>query len=84
VLTDSGGLQEEATLLGVPTYTLRYSSERTTTLLHGTNLLLGDDPADIQQIQPERPSAAPAPIPLWDGRAGARIAAALMARLADA
>ena len=43
VLTDSGGLQEETTILGVPCLTLRYNTERPVTITHGTNIMVGPD-----------------------------------------
>ena len=74
VLTDSGGVQEESTALGVRCYTLRPNTERPVTISLGTNVLLGDDPAAILEARPTgRPPMACA-IPLWDGRAGVRIA----------
>jgi UDP-N-acetylglucosamine 2-epimerase (non-hydrolysing) len=77
VLTDSGGIQEETTYLGVPCFTLRANTERPITITAGTNTLLGLDPAAIAQI-PEalakRPAAPPDPPPLWDGQASERIA----------
>jgi UDP-N-acetylglucosamine 2-epimerase (non-hydrolysing) len=77
VLTDSGGIQEETTYLGVPCFTLRANTERPVTVRAGTNTLLGLDPAAIAGIPValETPSGAPTePPPLWDGRASARIA----------
>jgi UDP-N-acetylglucosamine 2-epimerase (non-hydrolysing) len=75
VVTDSGGVQEETTVLGVPCFTLRENTERPVTVTHGTNLVLGLDPSRLAEI-PER-LGAPRPHlvpPLWDGRAGARAA----------
>ena len=79
VLTDSAAVQEETTVLGVPCFTLGRSSERTLTLTHGTNLVLGDDPAEIADLVLGAPAAPPEPIPLWDGGAGRRAAAELLA-----
>jgi UDP-N-acetylglucosamine 2-epimerase (non-hydrolysing) len=77
VLTDSGGIQEETTYLGVPCFTLRDNTERPVTIRAGTNTLLGLDPAAIAGIPralAERPGGTPQPPPLWDGRAAERIA----------
>jgi UDP-N-acetylglucosamine 2-epimerase (non-hydrolysing) len=80
IVTDSGGVQEEASALSVPCYTFRPNTERPVTLLHGTNLLLGDDPADLASVEiPPRDPKGPS-IPLWDGRASERIADVLVAR----
>lgn len=76
VLTDSGGLQEETTVLGVPCLTLRHNTERPITLTEGTNRLVGNDrdrilaaARDILQGEPRR-----LPVPeKWDGRAAERI-----------
>lgn len=77
VLTDSGGIQEETTYLGIPCFTLRDNTERPVTIRAGTNTLLGLDPAAIAGI-PEaltnRPANRPDPPPLWDGHAAERIA----------
>src|SRR5205807_1733592 len=51
VVTDSGGVQEETTCLGVPCYTLRPNTERPITISQGTNVLLGPDPAAIASVQ---------------------------------
>jgi UDP-N-acetylglucosamine 2-epimerase (non-hydrolysing) len=81
VLTDSGGVQEETTVLGVPCLTLRDNTERPITLTEGTNQLVGRDPDRI--VAAARQVLAGPPTPrrpaLWDGRAGQRIAAALLA-----
>jgi UDP-N-acetylglucosamine 2-epimerase (non-hydrolysing) len=77
VLTDSGGIQEETTYLGVPCFTLRANTERPVTVELGTNTLLGLDPGAIGEIPAalaERPSERPEPPPLWDGHAAERIA----------
>jgi UDP-N-acetylglucosamine 2-epimerase (non-hydrolysing) len=77
VLTDSGGIQEETTYLGIPCFTLRANTERPITITAGTNTLLGLDPAAISQIPQalaQRPAERPEPPPLWDGQASQRIA----------
>ena len=76
VLTDSGGVQEETTFLGVPCFTLRATTERPVTTRLGTNVVLGLDPSRISEVvdalgADERPHSVP---PLWDGRASERIA----------
>jgi UDP-N-acetylglucosamine 2-epimerase (non-hydrolysing) len=78
VLTDSGGVQEETSALGVPCFTLRDSTERPVTVELGTNTVLGARPDRIHEIPAlvEGVRTAPA-IPLWDGRAGERAAAAI-------
>lgn len=77
VLTDSGGIQEETTYLGIPCFTLRDNTERPITLTAGTNHLLGLDPATISTIPSALASSSERPVeppPLWDGRASERIA----------
>ncbi len=73
VLTDSGGVQEETSFLGVPCFTLRDATERPVTIRLGTNTLLGLDPSAISRISLERPERRPQ-IPAWDGRAATRVA----------
>ena len=75
VITDSGGVQEETSVLGVPCVTLRTSTERPVTLELGTNILC-PDPDHLRDAVVRQMSARPAEppeIPLWDGRAGRRI-----------
>ncbi len=78
VLTDSGGIQEETTYLGIPCFTLRDNTERPVTIRAGTNTLLGLDPAAIAGIPAALAARggapAPEPPPLWDGHAAERIA----------
>lgn len=75
VLTDSGGIQEETTVLGVPCITLRSNTERPATVTEGTNVLVGSDPQKIAAAWQQAMAAPkPARIPeLWDGRAAGRI-----------
>jgi UDP-N-acetylglucosamine 2-epimerase (non-hydrolysing) len=79
VVTDSGGVQEESSALGVRCYTFRPNTERPVTLTHGTNTLLGDDPADLASLRPSEWEPTPSAIPLWDGHAAERIADILVA-----
>jgi UDP-N-acetylglucosamine 2-epimerase (non-hydrolysing) len=76
-LTDSGGLQEECCVLGVPCLTLRDSTERPVTLRAngGLSVLVGNDPDRILREWAWAESADHAPVrpPLWDGRAAGRI-----------
>jgi UDP-N-acetylglucosamine 2-epimerase (non-hydrolysing) len=80
VVTDSGGISEEATVLGVPCMTLRDSTERPETVQLGTNMLMGDSPARLPmafaRLFAGRWKKGKIP-PRWDGKAGRRIAAKL-------
>jgi len=86
VLTDSGGIQEETTALGVPCITLRDNTERPVTIDEGTNTLAGQDPARIVALAREilATGGKRGRIPeLWDGSAAKRIAASLREWLDD-
>jgi len=80
VLTDSGGIQEETTALGIPCLTLRHNTERPITVTEGTNRVVGNDPDVILR---EAMSAIEQPVKqgrvpeLWDGQAAARIVDAI-------
>ncbi len=81
VMTDSGGIQEETTALGVPCLTLRENTERPVTMEVGTNQLVGTDPAEAVAAAVEvlAGRAKPGRIPeLWDGRAAERVADVLV------
>ena len=84
MLTDSGGLQEETTALGVPCVTMRENTERPITVEEGSNVLAGTEPARIVTLALEivrnggKRGRRPA---LWDGRAAQRIVAILADRL---
>lgn len=76
VLTDSGGIQEETTALGVPCLTLRENTERPITVSQGTNRLVGPDPAKIEQAVDDVLSGRwPTGVrpELWDGHSARRI-----------
>ena len=83
VITDSGGIQEETTFLGVPCLTVRENTERPVTVTHGTNQLVGQDMTRLAQsvdaVLTGQAKHGQIP-PLWDGKAGQRIAAILAAQ----
>ena len=78
VITDSGGIQEETTFLGVPCLTVRENTERPVTVEIGTNILVGQDMerlrSEVEKILADGQKRGGIP-PLWDGKAGERIAA---------
>src|SRR5919106_4918602 len=81
VITDSGGVQEETSVLGTPCLTYRTTTERPVTIELGTNELIGVDPNALREaaerVLGAQPLADPPEIPLWDGKAGPRAAAAV-------
>ena len=85
VITDSGGIQEETTYLGVPCLTLRSNTERPVTVTLGTNILIGQDferlRYEVASVLAGKTKKGSIP-PLWDGHAGERIAEALLAQAA--
>ena len=83
VLTDSGGIQEETTALGIPCLTLRENTERPVTVELGTNRVVGTDPERIlreaERALGREPAAEPPRVPpLWDGRTADRILDAIL------
>jgi len=96
VLTDSGGIQEETTVLGIPCVTIRENTERPITVKMGTNIVAGTKKEDIinaafsqlnkpyqpyKPNKPYKPNNATNPIPLWDGQAAKRIVKILVNKL---
>jgi UDP-N-acetylglucosamine 2-epimerase (non-hydrolysing) len=76
MLTDSGGIQEEASALNIPCLTLRNNTERPVTVELGSSELVGNDPARIREAWGRFKSGSwkrATPIPLWDGKTGERI-----------
>jgi UDP-N-acetylglucosamine 2-epimerase (non-hydrolysing) len=89
VLTDSGGIQEETTALGIPCVTLRENTERPITVEMGTNTIAGTNPANIIEaalgaLDHPPDTSAPSLPPLWDGHTAERILDALIERNASA
>ena len=81
VLTDSGGVQEETTYLGVPCLTYRDNTERPVTVEYGSNHLVGANPEALIATAREvlgKPRAVRRTPPLWDGHAAKRIVAAII------
>jgi UDP-N-acetylglucosamine 2-epimerase (non-hydrolysing) len=85
VLTDSGGMQEETSVLGIPCVTIRRNTERPITCTLGTNRIAGVDPEAIVSLSLAALDTVwrPAQIPLWDGQTGSRIADILSRDLAS-
>jgi UDP-N-acetylglucosamine 2-epimerase (non-hydrolysing) len=83
VVTDSGGVQEETTYLGVPCFTMRENTERPITVLQGTNHVIGTDPAALDDVPRAVSEWSPPSEPLegWDGHAATRVADVLLAAL---
>ena len=80
MLTDSGGVQEETTVLGIPCLTLRKNTERPITVTEGTNRVVGSDPEIIERealAALESPATSPRVPELWDGNTAARIVDAI-------
>ncbi|MGH8611802.1 MAG: non-hydrolyzing UDP-N-acetylglucosamine 2-epimerase [Gammaproteobacteria bacterium] len=86
VVTDSGGIQEETTFLGVPCLTMRENTERPVTISLGTNVLVGAEPArlmdELDKILAGKNKKGEKP-PLWDGRAASRIVQIVREQLMD-
>lgn len=80
MITDSGGVQEETTAMGIPCLTVRDSTERPITITQGTNQLVGRDPDKLLTAARSMLASPPPPRkpPLWDGRAAERIADVLL------
>ncbi len=81
VITDSGGIQEETTVLGVPCLTVRHNTERPVTTEQGTNYLVGNDPRRLLEAASDILDGKPKPYTtpkFWDGRAAERIISVLL------
>ena len=82
IVTDSGVVQEATSALGLGCFTAASTTDREITVSHGTNVLLGDDPSEIAEVLPADRLPVRCAIPLWEGRAGERIADVLVANYA--
>ena len=84
VITDSGGIQEETTYLGIPCFTIRENTERPVTTDHGTNILVGQNHKllsdEVSKITTRKQKKGTIP-PLWDGKASERIVDTLTSSL---
>lgn len=84
LITDSGGLQEESTALGIPCLTLRSNTERPVTVEQGTSTLVGNDwellEAELEKVISGRYKTGQCP-KLWDGKAAERIVQVLASRI---
>jgi UDP-N-acetylglucosamine 2-epimerase (non-hydrolysing) len=80
-ITDSGGVQEETTVLDVPCFTVRDNTERPSTITHGTNQLVLDIPTLPGLVRAAKRPAAPRRPEGWDGHAAERVVEALMSRV---
>jgi UDP-N-acetylglucosamine 2-epimerase (non-hydrolysing) len=83
VITDSGGVQEETTHLGIPCFTVRDNTERPITVTQGSNTVIGLDPASIETVPGllQRPQNRAGQIAGWDGKAAERVADVLLGQL---
>jgi UDP-N-acetylglucosamine 2-epimerase (non-hydrolysing) len=85
MITDSGGIQEETTYLGIPCLTYRDNTERPVTITNGTNRLIGTKPAELviaaKKVLSEKHRNGHVPPPLWDGHAAERIVSVIRSYL---
>lgn len=77
IVTDSGGVQEEASFFNKPCYTLRDNTERPVTVTDGTNYLVGERPKDLLTLIQSKRSSIPKSIKFWDGKAAVRLVSKL-------